>query len=556
VTKSAAVSAQFDALVQTYYRAWFRFHPEAAVDAGVSGYAHLLTPCSEEAKGGLICLNDELRVALDELNLAVLDADRRVDYEILRGAVQLENQYLLDLAPQRVDPRRWLPVNAVYQLTIRPVENLEESLLARVNRIPEHLQEAEVDLSARTPAIPPSWARSAILAARRGAEFLGRLAQFPSIAALPGVKKFSMPSARAAEALLHFSDFLEREVAPRARGDFACGAEYFQQLLRLRHFLDVSPDRLHAFGERLFERTRAELETACAERFGHRDFLRATHEIQSRHPSAERLLEAYKERVRAARNFIIARRLVTVPERERLEVVETPEFMRHEVPFAAYSEPAPNDPDQTGRYYVTPPVDEAQLAEHDEVGLAHTCVHEAYPGHHLQFVTANANPAARSLPRLLNASASFYEGWALYSEQLMHEQGFLDRPESRIVLLRDRLWRALRVMLDVELHTRGLALEAAAERMVTALGFPRPQAEADLAWYTRSPTVPLGYATGWALINALRQRVVEQEANGPLRAFHDRLLSAGSIAAPMVIRRAFGNDMWLAIKNDVFGEGS
>src|SRR5581483_9977403 len=115
---------------------------------------------------------------------------------------------------------------------------------------------------------------------------------------------------------------------------------------------------------------------------------------------------------------------------------------------------------------------------------------------------------------------------------------------------------ALRVMLDVELHTRGLALEPAAERMVTALGFPRPQAEADLAWYTRSPTVPLGYATGWALINALRQRVVEQEANGPLRAFHDRLLSAGSIAAPMVIRRAFGNDMWLAIKNDVFGEGS
>jgi hypothetical protein len=553
--KAAAAGLRFDELVQTYYHAWFRFHPEAAVDAGVPGYAHLLTPCSEDAKGGLIYLNDELRVALEELNPFVLDEDRRVDYELLWGAVQLENQLLLDLAPRRVDPHRWLPVNALYQLTIRPVENLEQALASRLGFIPQHLQDAEADLSSKAEAVPPGWVRSATLAAHRGAEFTRGLTHYPIIGALAGAAKLAEPISRAAEALQRFGDFLEREVAPRARGDFACGPDYFQRLLRLRHFLDVHPDRLHAFGERLFEDTRAQLESACAECFGHRDYLRAVREIQSRHPSAEALLGVYKERVAAAREFIRARGLVTVPERERLEVIETPVFLRHEIPFAAYSEPAPNDPDQVGRYYVTPPIDAAQLAEHDDVGIAHTCVHEGYPGHHLQFVTANLHPAARSLPRLLNASASLYEGWALYTEQLMHEQGFLDRPESRMVLLRDRLWRALRVMLDVELHTRGLTLDAAADRMVKVLGFPRSQADADLAWYTRSPAVPLGYATGWAVISALRRHVVGKKADA-LLSFHDRLLSAGSIAVRMVIRRAFGEKTWDAVKDDVFGERS
>ena len=554
MTEAADTLSRFDGLLQTYYRSWFRFHPEAAVEVGVPGYAHLLTPVSDEARGALVCLNDELRTALEELDAAALDPDRRVDYELLRGAVQLENQYVIDLEPRRPDPRRWLPVNAIYQLTIRSVEDLGQALAARLGAVPSHLREAQAALSARRERIPANWADATAVAARRGAEFVRGLAQHPRVAALPRGDRLTEATAQAADALLGFAHFLEQEVAPAAAGNFACGAEYFEHLLHGRHFLDVGHDALHAFGARLFERTRAELEAACAERFGHRDFMRAVHEIQAHHPPAERLLAVYTERMQAGRAFVIARDLVTVPAGERLAVVETPIFLRHEIPFAAYSEPAANDPEQAGYYYVTPPVDAAQLAEHDEVGLAHTCVHEAYPGHHLQFVTANLNPAARSLPRLLNASASFYEGWALYCEQLMHEQGFLDRPESRIVLLRDRLWRALRVMLDVELHTRGLTLDAAADRMVAALGFPRSQAQADLAWYTRSPTVPLGYATGWALINALRSNVLENEPGTPLRSFHDRLLSVGSIAVPVVIRRAFGEAAWDAAKSSVFGK--
>ena len=545
------VADRFDELVRNYYRAWFRFHPESAVELSVPGYAHLLTPCSTDDRGALVCLNDELRVELEQLDAAGLDADRRVDCELLLGSVQLENQYLLDVEPLGPDPQRWLPINAIYQLTIRHVEDLESALAARLRAIPGHLGAAQAHLSRSARRIPPNWVASSALAAHRGAEFLLGLDRHPKVMEIlrrPAVKGLLE---RAATALKQFGDYLQHEIGPHAQGNFACGPEYFAHLLRHRHFLDVGIDELHEFGERLFRRTQGELQAACEEYIGDRDLMRSVRAIQGRHPAADQLLAVYRERMRAARDFVAARGLVTLPEREHLEVVETPVFMRHEIPFAAYCEPTPTDPTQTGYYYVTPPADAEQLAEHDDTGLAHTCVHEAYPGHHLQFVTANLSAAARTLPRLLHPSATLYEGWALYAEQLMHEEGFISGIESRIVLLRDRLWRALRVLLDIELHTRGLALEQAADRMVAALGFPRSQALADLAWYTRAPTVPLGYATGWALISATRDRM---RAEASLKSFHDRLLSAGSIAAPLVIRRVFGEEAWRGIAGAVFGQ--
>jgi uncharacterized protein (DUF885 family) len=275
--------------------------------------------------------------------------------------------------------------------------------------------------------------------------------------------------------------------------------------------------------------------------------------IRADHPPADRLLTAYRTAMTEARDFVAAHDLVSLPARERLDVEETPAFLRNQIPFAAYYEPAPNDPSQQGRYYVTPPANDAELAEHDMTGLRHTCVHEAWPGHHLQFVIANGNPRARTLPRLLYPSATLYEGWALYSEQLMHKSGFLDSPASRVLLLRDRLWRALRVMIDVEVHARGVTPERAAQRLVEELGFSPAHALAEVTWYSRAPTVPLGYATGWAMIIALRDEWRARNPAAPLREFHDRLLSAGSVALPLVIERVFGAAQWQSARARVFG---
>jgi len=544
------VTTAFDDIVDTYYRAWFRYHPEAAVDAGVEGYAHLLTPVGEARRGALVCLNDELRVELEELDAGKLDADRALDLTLLQGAIQVENQGLLDIEPRQPHPGQWLPVNALYQLTIRPVAGFETALRARLEAVPAHLHAAQDDLRPQAARIPLPWLQAAVAESRQGAGFVRGLPQHPKLAAIAGLEQ---PLARAAQALADYAVFLENELAPQAAGDFACGRVRFETLLQQRHFLDVGTDALYAFGQELVERTRRELVVACREVFGTNDLRAALARLQASHPSKPTLLATYRAQMQAARAFVRDRNLVSVPAAEQLEVVETPTFLRHQIPFAAYCEPTPNDSTQRGHYYVTPPQTEEELAEHDDIGLMHTCVHEAWPGHHLQFVTANLNPAARRRPRLLNASATFYEGWALYSEQLMHEEGFLNRPESRVILLRDRLWRALRILIDIEIHTRDVSLEAAADKLVTELGFPRSQALAELTWYSQAPTVPLGYATGWALINALRDHLRRASLPLPLKIFHDKLLSVGSVALPLVIRHAFGEPAWRETRQRVFG---
>lgn len=552
---TGAAAANFDEILQTYYHAWFRYHPEAAVEVGVPGYADKLTPYDDDDMGALRTLHEEILGSIDELNTGELDPDRRIDCQVVYGAAFIELEELFEEDWRRRDPGGFLPINAIYQLTVRPVEDFADALLSRLDAISNYLRGARQFLSEKPETIPPVWLDSAVTEARRGVEYLRSLPNDPKV--MLEAKKLRGMEGRigaANEALLGYADFLETEISPRAKGDFACRKKRFEHLLQYRHFLDIDTDRLHQFGQDLFEQTQRELKDVCRELHGDDDLAAMTARIQADHPASGHLLAAYREQMQAAREFVGERGLVSLPEAERLDVVETPVFLRHQIPFAAYMEPPPNDPAQHGYYYVTPADTEELLREHNNPGLMHTCVHEAWPGHHLQFVTANLNPVSRGLPRLLNPSATLYEGWALYCEQMMHDEGFLDRPEQRFILLKDRLWRALRIIIDVEIHTRGVSLDEAAARMVKHLGFPKAQAMADLTWYSQAPTVPLGYATGWALINAVRDRVrLGEQGDFTLRSFHDRLLSTGSVALPLAIQRVFGKEVWKSARAMVFG---
>lgn len=532
-----SLAGDFGYIRDAYYQAWFRFHPEHAVDLGVPGYADQLTPCGDEDIGALVVLNEKLLSALDELSVSELDADDAVDFRLLQGAAFLELSELLETDWRLRDPQRFLPFNAIYQLTIRAVADFPEALQSRLQKIPACLRDARQCLSMQPEAIPPAWLESAIEEATAGIDYLASLPRQLIVKdhakRLRGLPKWI---ADAHEAVSEFTGFLE-SLGDRARGDYACGVRRFNDLLKYRHFLGVDADALHAAGERLVAVVKQDL-TRVLRRLGSDPDCA----IQGRLPDASRLLQAYTDTMHAARTFVQEHGLVTLPDDEALRVVETPVFMRHHIPFAAYDPPAPGEASQVGHYYVTPVTAADALAEHNLSSIRHTCVHEAYPGHHVQFVIANQRAASSTLPRLANTSATLYEGWALYCEQLMWEQGFLSGPEHEYLLLKDRLWRALRVVIDVELHTRGVNHEDAARRLHEELGFPLAQARADIRWYIRSPTTPMGYATGWALITAARDRL--RAAGGyDSRGFHDALLSSGSIALPLVLERQFGTEL-------------
>ncbi|MEE8429607.1 MAG: DUF885 domain-containing protein, partial [Gammaproteobacteria bacterium] len=504
--------------------------------------------------GALIALQEKVLAGLEEVDFESLDPDRQLDFQLLAGQASIEHHNLLERDWRRRDPARFLPVNAIYQLTVRAVENPADALFARLEAVPDYLRGARSHLQQIPELIPALWLEAAHEEALSGAQFLRGLPHImgPQIGAHRKARLHDLLET-AAHSLEDFSRFLEQDLAHYADGDYGCGRQHFDRLLTQQHFLPVDADGLHQFGQRLFEETRRELNELVNTTDNGGTYQDMIARMRADHPEPQKLLACYREQMAAARRFVEEHDLVTLPETEKLKVVETPLFLRHQIPFAAYLEPSPNDASQRGLYYVTPADTQELLGEHNFLGLMHTCVHEAWPGHHLQFVTANLNPAARSLPRLINTSATLYEGWALYCEQLMQEQAFLGGVEHRFLLLRDRLWRALRVMLDVELHTRGLTVADAAKRMQQELGFPRAQAMADLHWYTRSPTVPMGYATGWALINEARDCVRKTEAEFSLRRFHDRLLSVGSMALSLGLQRAFEPAIWQQAQQRVFG---
>ncbi len=540
----AAPNHQFELLRDSYYRAWFRYHPEIAVDLGIQGCADHLTPYADDDIGALFSLNEKLLDSLEELDHSELDPDQRVDAQIMVGAAVLEIEAASEHDWRHRDPQRYLPLNAIYQLTIRDIDDFATALLGRLTAIPVYLRDARQFLLEEPEQIPPLWLETSVLAAESGMHYLRGLTAHPKVSDVGKRHRELNPLInQGIESLHNFANFLHKDLGPRVGGDFACGRKRFDMLLELRHFLDVDAGRLHALGAELFEHTSRDLKRVCRELSGGDDVDALMAKIQADHPQPNTLINSYRVQMNAAREFLTRKDLVTLPEREALTVVETPLFLRHEIPFAAYVEPSPDDVNQHGYYYVTPADQPKTLAEHNFVGLMSTCAHEAYPGHHLQFVTANLNPVARTHPRLINASATLYEGWALYCEQMMREQGFLDQPEHEFILLKDRLWRAMRIMIDVEIHTRGTKLADACDRMQRHLGFHPSQAMADLTWYSRAPTVPLGYATGWSLINAARDCCRAEDPDFDLRSFHDRLLSGGSMALPLVLRRVFGADI-------------
>ncbi len=541
---------QFDELQRQYYHSWLRYHPEDAVDVGINDYADRLRSYDHDDIGALISLNQKMQSAMEEINFSALNESHQADFLLIKGAISIELHNFSTCDWRFRDPMVYVPVNAIYQLLIHPGDNFHQSVKHRLALIPDYLRGARFMLLESPETVVPAWLSTAVNMCESGAEFIRGLGRNNLM-----VSKFANPARlqplldEAAAALTGFADFLQAEIAPLASGNFAIGENDFNRLLKEKHCLEVSATDVLALGERLYSETEQQLKAFTKQIRGDENIQAWLAEIQQQHPAATVLLDEYRRRMHGAQQWLQEEDIVSMPEKQSLTIQETPVFLREMIPFAAYEPPMPGDDEQLGLYYVTTAGEGDLLAEHNNFSIDLTSVHEAFPGHHLQFVVAN-RCCGDNVTRLLNASATLYEGWALYCEDLCVERGMLDRDEHRFMMLRDRLWRVLRIIIDVRLQTGQMSLQEAAEMMVEKLGFDPQQAEAEANWYSCDPATPLCYAVGRELILRLREQCVNDD---DLKSFHDRLLSQGSIALPLVIRQAFGEDCWQAARKTVFG---
>jgi uncharacterized protein (DUF885 family) len=343
------------------------------------------------------------------------------------------------------------------------------------------------------------------------------------------------------QALEDHAAWLRNEVLPRAAAEWRAGPEQFEEIVRLRE-LTASGDEILAVGEQILAEERAARAATGTELDPTLSPEEVADLVKNDHPATfGEALEEYRRSMAAARRFVIDHDLATMPADDTLVVIETPSYLRHLIPFAAYYDPPRFDPRPTGTYIVTPPATPAMMREHCYASISNTSVHEAYPGHHLQLAAARTNP---SLVRLiLFSAAEFTEGWAFYCERTMKEQGFDDTPKHRYIQHTDAIWRATRIVLDVKLHRGEIGFEDAVEYLIAQTGFERPAALAEVKRYTWTPSYQLSYLFGRHLIDRLKANV--ERAQGPafsMKAFHDTLIYGGSMPVSYARRLFAGLD--------------
>jgi uncharacterized protein (DUF885 family) len=498
----------------------------------------------------------ERDTVLEEKMLADLQATfttPRASRAALTDLAIMEHALAVDVAMKRAqDPLRRkpdtyaAPMNAIFLMTAReyaPAAERARNAVARIEKIPAQLEEAKKNLATSPHPAPKIWTEVGIEAAAGAKQFFDDEKR-PLEEALPQDKpRVEKALQTAQKSYADYKQFLEKQILPKGGDDYAAGPELFDFLLKKDFFLTESAADLVAMGQKIFADTDAQM-TELAKRIDPKakSWPEVVAKLKSHHPSAADLLPSYRHELERARKFLIEKDVVTLPEGDDCEVVETPPFQRTTI-TAAYDQPPPFDKVTKGLFFVTP-VDlkaskkeqEQMLRENDHGDQVDTVTHEAYPGHHLQLSIARRIP---SVVRKATGPAIFAEGWALYAEELMSELGMYT-DEERMMQLEWTLVRAARIVIDVGLHTKGMTFDQGVSFLTDKVHLEHALAVSEVKRYTETPTQPSSYLIGRQKILAIRERAKKEwGASFSLKRFHDALLSHGTIAPGLVEEEMF-----------------
>jgi len=522
----------FGALCDRFVGERYALDPVAATVAGIHDHDHLIGDLTAEGFAARDAFVERWLDELETLDETALSERERVDRALLLADLR-GDQALRTFERWRRQPGIYssaVTAGAYYSLIRehRPLEERFEVLAERLEHAREALDAGVANLD--PDRTPPVWVVVAGEQATAGAVFVR--AVLPTLAPEGSKAKRALLEVgrRAADALEGYASWLREDLMRRVRGTFAIGPEAVDRILKEKELLDHDWTSLQKFGEDLYRQTESRLIEA-ARVLGDGDWRDSVARLRQDHPDEDGLVETYRTEMERSREATAVLGLAALADGEELLVEPMPEFARPTYPYAAYVGPGPFERSRRGRFWVTLPVAtdpdsvrRERLEGHPRAGIPIIACHEGYPGHHLQLTLAADLPSpARKAVR----SNVLIEGWGLYVEELMTELGYLASPETRLLRLKDLLWRAARVLVDVGLATGAMNFEQAVGFLIDGPKLERPNAIAEVRRYTLHPLQPSSYALGRAAILDLRERA--KGAGWGLRQFHDRLLACGSI---------------------------
>jgi uncharacterized protein (DUF885 family) len=522
---------RFYDLVESRFRRLLRDNPVTATYFGIHDHDDELGDGGRETILAELEADRAQLAAIEGLDPAGLSATVRFERDL-----ELHNlrRALFEGDDLRIWERRSLALDTIgdglFLLFARdhaPLAERLDAITGRLEGVPSYLDDARSRSSEPQVRL---WQRIEIESAGQlPALFDEMLAAARGVLGAAEARRLERAASSAAVAVDLYTTWLEGSLAS-GTDDWGIGRERYDRMVELRAFDGLDADAILELGHQKLAEERGARAAAAREIDANANEHEVIARVKADHAETfAGALEGYRTAMGRARAHLLERGLVTVPDDERIDVIETPEYLRNVIPFAAYFSPAAFDADSKGIYVVTPSVrgDPNAILEHNRASISNTSIHEAYPGHHLQLDMARRHP---SLTRLLADAPEFVEGWGMYSELMMREQGFDDGPEFRVMLHTDAIWRACRIILDVQLHRGEMSVDEGVDLLVEQTRFARDNARSEVEWYTYRPTYPLSYLLGRTLLVQLREAERRRQGDAfSLRAFHDTLLRNGSL---------------------------
>jgi uncharacterized protein (DUF885 family) len=541
-------SALFSSLVKDYLTERYDESPTWASMLGLTAYDERSEDLSAEAfrrrDAAVLDWTKRFRAVPDES----LSDDERIDRDVVLASLRGR-----ELTQPRLDwkrqPNTYLnpSLGGVFTLflhRLRPERDLAEAARARLLAVPKHVADgkANVDFA----LVPPVYVDRAIGQAKAAARYARELV--PAEVKDPNLRqKVAEAGATAATAFEDFASHLESNKI-RAAGDYAIGEELYTALLREKELLPFGTRELRERGREQYDLLANEANKIARQIDGGGTWTEVCERLNRVHaPTPDAMRAEYEEWTERARSFLVDTGLVTLPPGERCTVEPSPHYQRPIQAVASYNQPPAFSNSLHGHFFVpyppdgTPPEEvQKRLEGNCSAGIPTTAVHEAYPGHHWHLVMAKQNP---SDIRRTHFTSYFAEGWGLYAERVMREQGFFADPRHLLFQYEATLFRAARIVVDTSLHTGEMTFDQAVDFMVKNGNLTLPNAKAEVGRYCSWPTQASSYLTGMLEIIDIRTRWLAGRGSADraaLRAFHDAITSTGSIPTSLA-ERAIAN---------------
>jgi len=531
------VPSAFASLVDSFLKEEYEDSPTLASSLGLTEYDERLDDTSAQAyerrRASDLDWLRKLRAVADE-GLALAERiDRDLLVSVLRGR---ELYHPLEMWKRQ--PNYYLNpgLNGVFSLflhRLRPERELADAAAKRLDGVPTNIADGIANLDfARTPRV---YVERAMGQAKAAARYARELVP-AEVKDSSSKQRLTEAGAKAAKAFDEFAAYLETNQAS-ASGDWAIGPELYGALLREKELLPFGAAELRERGREQYDLLATEANRIATEIDGSGDWAKSCARLNKIHaPTPDAMRDEYAEWTERARSFLRETQLVTLPPGETCTVEPSPPFQRPVLAVASYQRPPAFRDTLHGHFFVPyppegTPEDEVQkrLEGNCSAGIPTTSVHEAYPGHHWHLVMAKSNP---SHARRIFGTAYFSEGWALYAERVMREQGFFTDPKHLLYQYEATIFRAARIVVDTSLHMGEMSFDEAVRFMVAKGNLTEPNARAEVGRYCSWPTQASSYLTGMLEIVDIRTRWLARRGKSDrpaLRAFHDAITSAGML---------------------------